>query len=126
MIKRLVTLLIIALLAWSCEEAETRPEHILDEEVMVAVLTDVQLLESVKMTQSGKSRLPLQSTDAYGGIFSKHDVSEEEFKESMSYYSHYPEQLEVIYDRIIVALSERQAEMSGKKTSPVSRKDTTN
>ena len=53
----------------------------------------------------------------YQWMFEQYNVTEEDFKISLDYYSQDPSVFEVMYDEVIVRISEKQVEFT-KKTEP--------
>ena len=114
----------------SCEIQDKKPENILSEEVMAEVMVDIQLLEATY-----NSRL-LNLTDRkermdryYAEIFEHHGVSEETFDESFTYYQDYPEELELIYEKVFEnlekLLTEEETKSKGKDKKKGKKKSKT-
>ncbi len=105
---------IIGLLLFSmaaCQQEEQQPDYLWSEEKFVEVLTDVQMAEAI--VRLGYNRLPdsLYLNDSiYSSAFDLNEVTKAEFDSNLNYYLDQPEQLEKMYDQVIVNLSTRLAE----------------
>jgi hypothetical protein len=127
---------ILLLLFVSCGEekvTEKAPENLLEKEKMVQVLADVHLLEaSLNLRSPSVIRpmkiipnpnlepLPPEPVDSksplpYYDIFKKHGVTRAQYEETMKWYSAHPEELNLLYDEVIVELTKRQASEQMKK-----------
>ena len=101
------------LLACSAPNKEF-PEGILAEEVFVNILKQVHLgeanfeLQKTKGIDNVKNNL----ANAYRDIYSTYNISEEEFKNTLSYYSQYPEKLEEIYAIVLEQLTEERTNLN--------------
>ena len=116
--KRLLMFLMIVLLACSSEKPkkEERPESILSQEKMVAILTDVQLIEGAitkKLIDEKEGKKHVK--EVYAATFEKHNITKEVFDESMEYYQKDTEKLEKIYDEVLNELSKKKAELKNKQ-----------
>lgn len=106
------TLIFIAFLIVfsSCNPNEKGfPNGVIEEEQMVEILTEVELTQAfVKLKMAEMDSINQEAL--YQNIFERYNVSQEKFNQSLKHYVTYPEILEDIYSRVIVRLSERQAE----------------
>lgn len=136
---RYISLLFILLLsACSGDEPEAlkKPDDLIPEEKMVLVLTDVHMLEGALAVRSNSASemrnpvnpmnlrkdpsvvpLPINPKNAlqYYDIFKKHEVTREQYEKTMSWYTSNPDQLNEIYDKVLVELTRRQSEEQSKK-----------
>ena len=101
------------LLACSASKKEFSDE-IITEEVFVNVLKQVHLaeanfeLQKTKGIDKAKNKL----ANAYRDIYSAYHISEEEFQNTLSYYSENPEKLEEIYAIILEQLTEERTNLN--------------
>ncbi|MCT4622380.1 MAG: DUF4296 domain-containing protein [Schleiferiaceae bacterium] len=104
-----VTLLI------SCKEKDVvpEPEGLLPPEKMVAVLTDVHLIEGARtgLVIMGDSTVGVR--EHYKAFFEKHNVTQAEFDSSFVYYSKNPKEFDEIYVKVIENLSVIESEVKG-------------
>ncbi len=90
------------------------PEGILREEVFVNILKQVHLaeanfeLQKTKGIDKAKSKLAI----VYRDIYSTYHISEEEFQNTLSYYSKNPEKLEEIYAIVLEQLTEERTNLN--------------
>jgi hypothetical protein len=86
------------------------PNTVLSQEKMQAILYDMHLAEAI----ANKTQAPLDSVAGkalgmYQEIYSKHQVSEEQFKTSYDFYIEHPVLLDSVYSRVIDELSVQEA-----------------
>ena len=90
---------------------EPKPQGTLGSEEMIGLLVDLQQIEganNLKYFQgdTGQANYAL----LYETMFEKHGTSKAEFDSSMAWYAVNPEEMEVIYDRVIEELMKVEAE----------------
>ena len=101
------------LLACSASKKEI-PEDILTEEIFINILKQVHLaqanfeLQKTKGIDKAKNKL----ANVYRDIYSTYHISEEEFQNTLSYYSENPEKLEEIYAIILEQLTEERTNLN--------------
>jgi hypothetical protein len=120
MIRKLTFLLIILLQInpfWSCRKADKSIQtDVISEKKMVEVLMDVQMLEAYlrRMETQGKVHKN-QSVKLFTDLFKKHQVSQEEFNYSMTWYSQRPEILHEIQEEVVNQLVTLESEVTTQK-----------
>ena len=120
MFYRFLFLLIISSL-FSCyheNQAEFKaPEHLLSEQEMVDVLTDVQLAEGA-ITYQRILRIEQQNfrESAYNQIFLTYGITAKILNENINYYNNNPKQMELIYEQVLAKLSRIQGELREEAT----------
>lgn len=88
---------------------------VLNEQQLILVLTDVQLIEgAISKKILDKNNNKKDSPHYYEKVFEKHGITQEIFDESITYYSEKPEELEAIYDKVLVELSKKKAQLQSK------------
>ena len=99
----------------SCSDYKKEiPEGIIIEEVFVNILKQVHLaeanfqLQQTKGIDKAKNKLAI----VYRDIYSTYHISEEEFQNTLSYYSENPEKLEEIYAIVLEQLSEERTNLN--------------
>lgn len=108
-------LIALAVLSGCKEPVETKPDYLLGEEKMIAVMVDMHLVETA-------NNLKLLTPDTTGQqysemvekIYATHEVSKVDFDSSLFYYSTQTEQMNVIYDKILERLYELESEVNAK------------
>ena len=101
------------LLACSAPKNEI-PEVMLAEEIFVNILKEVHLAEANFELQKTKGidNVKNNLANAYRDIYSTYNISEEEFKNTLSYYSQHPEKLEEIYAIVLEQLTEERTNLN--------------
>lgn len=85
----------------------------MQKEKMAEVMVDIHLVEATLNIHVGKDN-PVVSTKKVN-IFSRHQITKEQFEESYAFYSKNPELLVEVYQLVLNDLSKLQAEvMNGK------------
>jgi Domain of unknown function (DUF4296) len=133
---RFFWVLILALFtACSSDEpaAITVPDSLVAEVKMVQLLADVHLLEATLQVEQPNLRtvslmpghivappdpnLPLDTSNqfAYYDIFKKNGCSRDDYEKTMNWYTQNPEQLNLLYDKVLVELTERQTKEQIKR-----------
>lgn len=106
--------LFVFLIFMACgEEKNERPEKILSQHDMALVIADIQLVESVKRIITNEFDFNGDSVDVYSPVFEQYGINRETFRESMRYYTQNPDQMEEIYQEVLVILSEKEATYQG-------------
>ncbi|MBL4625923.1 MAG: DUF4296 domain-containing protein [Flavobacteriales bacterium] len=108
--------------ATGCSEdsSQEKPSFVLSEKKMIAVLTDIQLVEgaiSKKILDKNSTRK--ESPLYYQKAFEKHTVTREQFDESISYYTENPKEMQAIYEKVLVELSKIKVELQNTKKKTV-------
>ncbi len=112
MMTRPISLLTIALLwlFFSCgpnqDNGTDRPDNLVDEDKMVAILTEIHL------TEAKVSKLNLRSIDSSNLVYKrlerqllrKYNVDTSAYSRSYIYYASHPEAMERVYKRIVEKL----------------------
>jgi hypothetical protein len=86
------------------------PENVVDEDLMVHILVDVHLIESDLATMSYGDTLFQHGANHYQYVFNKYSIDSTVFRESMIYYTHHPEVLNKIYDKVLEEYSKMEAQ----------------
>ena len=108
-------------LVLSCSEKPTlMPEGVLPEKKMISVLTDIQLIEgAISKKLIDRSINNKESTRYYAKTFEKHDITRQQFDESLNFYTENPKDLQKIYEKVLVELSKIKAELQNAKKRTV-------
>lgn len=115
--KNIFSFLVILFLFNSCyqeHEEEVRvPDKLMSEEELVNTLTDLQLAEGLLTYQ----RLQKVGGDKefkdsiYQVVFEHYGITLEELTENLNYYNSDPQNMELLYDKILTNLSKIQSEV---------------
>ncbi|MBL4651327.1 MAG: DUF4296 domain-containing protein [Flavobacteriales bacterium] len=117
-----VLILFVSSLFFGCAEEKTRtkPASVLTGAEMVAILTDIQLIEgAVSKKIIDRNASQKESPIYYEKVFEKHEITRQQFSESIAYYSEKPEELQIIYEKVLVELSTIKAELQNTKEKTV-------
>lgn len=88
------------------------PDGILEREKFKAVLIDFQLAEAAISEERGKrDEVEYKTNLYYHHMFKKHDITREEFKKNIKYYTKYPGEFTAIYEEVINELSKLQGKV---------------
>lgn len=109
--KYLFVLICVTLLV-ACAPTDTNkiPDTVLSQQKMQAILLDMHLAEAV----ANKKQAPADSVTQvalglYQKIYTKHQTTEEQFKNSFDFYTAHPVLLDSIYSRVIDELSVQES-----------------
>ena len=110
-------LILISLVLSSCYH-ETRPELIrpeklLSEDELVSVMTDLQLAEGVishQRIKKANGRKEYRDT-VYNVILDHYELSLSDLNENFDYYNSDPQNMEMLYERVLSNLSKLQTEV---------------
>ncbi|MEJ2596018.1 MAG: DUF4296 domain-containing protein [bacterium] len=85
----------------------------MSEEVIINMLTDIQLAEGIIVDQrSAKTNVSRSFKDSlYQVIFDHYQVTAQELNENLDYYNNNPEQMEDIYEEVLSRLSQKETEI---------------
>jgi len=102
--------ILIASLSFSCGRPDTVtiPDETISDSIMVAILTDLHLVEGAKVG----NKIMGDTTPApvyFKKVYQKHGVSEAQFEEDFRFYTSNPKLMTEIYEQVIVNLSKIEA-----------------
>ncbi len=96
----------------SCSKKEEKiPENILSKNKMIQVLVDVHIAEATIQNKYLALNDSTKNIAAgyYRNLFEKNKITEQQFRESFSYYSHHLDLLNKIYEEVINELSKSKS-----------------
>ena len=102
-----IYLLILSCLLLSCSNyKEKYPKNIINQTAFEACLLDIHLAEAnFEITKSNSlKKAKNELTKAYIEIYKKYEISEDDFKRTLIYYSKNPIKLERSYSNVIEVL----------------------
>jgi hypothetical protein len=99
------------------------PEWIIPEDKMMAVLTDVHIIEGARI---GKTVLgdSLWTIDHYNKLWKKHHISETLYDSSFRFYTRNPEKMDQLYEQVLTNLSTLSSEIEGTSDSDKEKAET--
>lgn len=97
----------------SCKESGVipQPEGLLSQDEMVAVLTDIHLIEGARTGLVIMGDSVGGVNEHYKAFFEKHNVTQSQYDSSFVYYSKNPIIFDKIYERVIENLSVIESEI---------------
>jgi hypothetical protein len=83
---------------------------VLSSDSMVSLLTDIHLVDGI-ITDLKAKKIPAShlSSEYFEIILQKHNIDKAVFDESMRYYAFHTEDLNEIYEKVIINLSKRES-----------------
>lgn len=98
------------------EEWADAPEDLIQRDTMVAILVDVELAESALRQKQNFGHELSDAKEAYFvAIFKKHEVTKEQFDQSLGFYKQDLESINSIYEDVITELSKLESEIQLEK-----------
>ncbi|MGB0805729.1 MAG: DUF4296 domain-containing protein [Salibacteraceae bacterium] len=98
----------------SCAESERpSPQNLIEKGQMVTILKDISKIEA--RFQRRLSLKGIHSNDLvfenYKLVFDENQVTMEQFKKSYSYYQESPEEMQQLYDSVIIELTKEKGQL---------------
>lgn len=119
MINTKIIWLLLILSLVSCYKITQAPSFdmdlVLPADTMVNVLTDLHLADAIINMENNKGIPVEQLSGAYFHIvMDKHGITMESFEESVRYYAYYANQMDAIYEKVIINLSLKESQVHQK------------
>jgi hypothetical protein len=113
LVKTFKILLPLLFIFASCKEKDEvqRPDDLLTQDEMVAVLTDIHLIEGARTGLVIMGDSVGGVNEHYKAFFVKHNVTQAQYDSSFVYYSKNPKVFDKIYERVIENLSVIESEI---------------
>jgi hypothetical protein len=93
-----------------CENATQTdvPANLIKKDKLISLIVDLQILESHFQRQFSRVDLYRDALDSSSSlIYQTHNITKNEFKESVDYYAAYPDSLFIIYEAALDTISYR-------------------
>jgi len=86
-----------------CKPTEHIDAHLkkMEDSTFVKVATEMLVLEGMHTQAFRKPNVPVEIYGAYKGIFERHNTSYEDWKSTMDYYLQNPDEMEVVYGKVV-------------------------
>lgn len=94
----------------SCSNKEELPKDVLPQEDLVNIIVEVEMAQALLKLKFNTTDTIINQKEIFDDVFNKMNTTKEQFNASLNYYCQTPKELEVVYERVIVKLSEKQAE----------------
>lgn len=108
----------------ACKQGVEQPENLLSEQQMIDVLVDVYIFEGARTKNlKGFGKDTSKIAGVYSEIYSKHNVRQEDFKASYTYYSLEKKKLTKIFDKVLERYSKMEAELKRLPPDPLEKAD---
>jgi hypothetical protein len=109
--KILLKYTVIILVFVSCgNRGNKAPENIIQKDVMVEVITEIELTQALLKLKIANQDT-INQNQLFEEVYDESDISEEEFNNSLVFYSKEPKLLEEMYIKVINNISKEQAEL---------------
>jgi hypothetical protein len=110
----------IILMLGSCyhtiKETSFNMAMVIPADSMVSLLTDIHLADGVINTVKPKNiTIEHLSNEYFSMVLIKHKVGRDTFQESLRYYAYHTEELDKIYEKVIINLSKIESMIPEKK-----------
>lgn len=109
--KRFFFICMCLLLLAACADKSKafKPERLLTEQEMIAVMTDVQILEAdMNRRKADGRRIDGMAESYYNQLFEHYGITDSIFRQNLKYYTERPETLERIMDSVTQRLLKEQ------------------
>ncbi len=118
--RALIFVILISLVACAPEpfraELPPAPEGLLNQEKFTQVMMDVQLLEAtLKLKLIRKDDINDRVMGYYQQIWEKHNITEQQYRENLTYYVSQVEVIAEIYDSLEVRISREKGRIDSLK-----------
>lgn len=86
-------------------EAEFDMKLVISADSMVTLLTDLHIAEGIISTVKDKPKSSgIMASEYFDFILKKHQISRESYEESIRYYAYHAEEMDKIYEKVIIDL----------------------
>lgn len=113
--KNLIFLSLLALIISCGSDRQTKSSGVtVPEDTLIDILTDIHLADaymSVKRTE----RITFERKDLYESILKEYNISRSRFDSTINYYTTHVDRYELLYEKVMMNLSELEAEASAEQ-----------
>ena len=118
---KLITVFVAIILLTACGNKKNypKPEILIDQDVMVNIITDLYLTDGLlNLSKVRKSYQEKDSIEAYIDVIENYGYSKKDFDSNLDYYFiSKPDKFTLIYESVVVKLSEMEDENTRKRES---------
>lgn len=97
---------------FACKAEPELPKGILTEDKMIDLLVDMEVVQATLKYDAASERIKPNYTLAFEEVYQKHHLNKELFDTNLNFYCAEPLKMRKVYDKVLVKLSEQQAELS--------------
>lgn len=91
------------------------PDNLFSEKKMIAVMTDVQLVEGTlsynRIKRKGNNNF---KEEYYNQVFLEHNITAKDLRENLNYYNLQPELMQKIIEKVLENLNQTQGQLEKK------------
>lgn len=122
-IKKNVILLVILVVCYSCSWFDKARKEIIKKEKFINVLVDIHLADAV-LSQEGLELLndTLKVDLYYDDILKKHNISANQLKQTIAYYTNKPSEYNKVYEQVLEIISQQEERIRNQKTKKIDTK----
>lgn len=115
--KLFLPILIFCMLAVSCGNGNKVkiPKDVISPDSMVEVLTDIHLVKAAQQLSMIIDTADTGKFTSFNYVWKKHHITEDQYKNSLNFYTHNPATLDSIYENVLSNLSKQKALLLAKK-----------
>lgn len=96
----------------SCNPASPRKKDLIPEKLMVPLLVDMHIVNSmISVSNMRMYYLGIDTSGLFDPVFSKYHTNRKNFDLTIAYYSKRPDRLEKIYNKVLLELNRMDTEM---------------
>jgi len=108
-------ILITTFIFLSCgSKKQDVPNNIIPADKMVDVITDIELTQALIKLKFTNTDSLINQSQLFDEVYKKYNTTEEQFNNSIAYYTQQPMKMDSLYSKVITKLSEEQAEKINK------------
>ena len=116
--KKLAALFLLFAILISCQKpAVSKPDNLIDEEVMVDIMYDVSVLEAMKSQKAFVLEANKINPNTY--IYKKYKIDSLQFANSDKFYASDIKKYKEIFDKVNKRMEEKMEGLKKQKTSPL-------
>ena len=97
----------------------SRPKGVINEKDMTSILTEMHKLDGIILEKGFQYGNTVEKQQYYLFILKKYDVTQAEFDSSLVWYNKNPKKFEVIYDNVLLKLTDFDNEVKSNKYHPI-------
>ncbi len=114
--KRLGLVSVITLLLISCKHTGnvSIPSDVILPDSMAVLLTEVHTLQASLQLGYSKNDSIISAGQAFADLWKKRHITQNDYNRYVTFYTHHPEMLDSVYEKVINNINQQKAELLGK------------
>ena len=110
---RFYPIIFLLILGCNYSEKEKPPVNIIPEKQFIPILVDIHFADAtLSVLHFDKKNDRYKPENYYNIVLKKHGVDRKKFDKSIEYYSKNPEELDIIYDKVLNEFSKLKANLT--------------